>query len=146
MLKLRFGWGMTGNENLEDYMYFALLDPYQNSRYNFGIGQTLYLGAASTSFQANPLIKWEAAEMYNVGVDLDAFKNRLQLSVEYYVKNQEDMLVKKPISVIFGKKVGYGQTGKVDAWVNLAHVQNRGLKSMPFTKDGWCFTMKFLPI
>ncbi len=128
MLKLRFGWGMTGNENLEDYMYFALLDPYQNSRYNFGLGQTLYLGAASTSFQSNPLIKWEAAEMYNVGVDLDAFNNRVQFSVEYYIKDQEDMLVKKPISVIFGKKVGYGTTGKVDAWVNLAHVQNRGLE------------------
>jgi TonB-linked SusC/RagA family outer membrane protein len=126
MLKIRFGWGQTGNENLQDYQYFALMDPLKNSRYNFGINEDLWLGGASYSFQNNPLIKWEAAAMTNFGVDVNAFGNRIQFTGEYYIKNQKDMLVKRPISVVFGKFTEYGAGGTVGAWVNLAQVQNRG--------------------
>jgi len=126
MLKLRFGWGQTGNENLEDYQYFAVMNPKSDSRYIFGVNQDLWLAAASTSFQNNPEIKWEATEMTNIGVDLNAFGNQLQFTGEYFIKNQEDMLVKRPISTVFGKYVDYGAGGTVGAWVNLAKVQNRG--------------------
>ncbi len=128
MLKLRIGWGLTGNENLQDYQYFALIDPLRNSRYSFGLNQDLWLGGAATSFQENPYIKWEAAEMTNFGVDLNAFSNRLQFTAEYYIKNQKDMLVKKPISVAFGKYVAYGPTETIGAWTNLAKIQNRGFE------------------
>jgi TonB-linked SusC/RagA family outer membrane protein len=128
MLKIRFGWGQTGNENLQDYQYFALMDPLKNSRYNFGVNQDLWLGGASYSFQNNPLIKWEAAAMTNFGVDVSALGNKIQFTVEYYIKNQKDMLVKRPISVVFGKFTEYGSGGTVGAWVNLARVQNRGLE------------------
>ncbi len=128
MLKLRVGWGQTGNENLDDYMYFDLIDPLKNSRYIFGTNQDLWLGGAVTSFQSNPLIKWEAAEMTNIGADLNAFGNRLQVTAEYYIKNQNDMLVRKPISKVFGKYSEYGGDPDVGAWVNLAKVQNRGFE------------------
>lgn len=128
MLKLRFGWGVTGNENLSDYQYFALLDPPKNSRYIFGVNQDLWLGVAPTSYQPNPLIQWESANMTNFGVDLNAYGNRLQLTAEYYIKNQYNMLVSKPISVIFGKKTYDSETPKVGAWVNLSKIQNRGFE------------------
>jgi len=128
MLKLRVGWGATGNENLEDYQYFSLLDPPKNSRYIFGLDQDLWLGVAPTSFQPNPLIRWESANMTNVGVDLNAFGNRLQVTAEYYIKNQHGMLVSKPISVIFGKKTYDSETPKVGAWVNLSQIRNRGFE------------------
>jgi TonB-linked SusC/RagA family outer membrane protein len=128
MLKLRLGWGQTGNENIRDYEYFSQIDPLRNSRYIFGSNQDLYLGGAPTSYQANPMIKWEAAEMTNIGVDLNAFNNRLLLTAEYYVKNQNDMLVRKAISTTFGKYVFYGGAGDVGAWVNLGKVQNRGFE------------------
>ncbi len=128
MLKLRFGWGVTGNENLEDYQYLALLDPPKNSRYIFGVNQDLWLGVAPTSYQPNPLIRWESARMTNFGMDFNAFRNRLQITAEYYVKNQNSMLVSKPISVIFGKKTYESETPKVGAWVNLSKIQNRGFE------------------
>jgi TonB-linked SusC/RagA family outer membrane protein len=128
MLKIRFGWGQTGNENIRDYEYFSQIDPLRNSRYIFGTNQDLYLGGAPTSYQANPLIKWEAAEMTNFAVDLNAFNNRLLLTAEYYIKNQNDMLVKKAISTTFGKYVNYGGDPDVGAWVNLGKVQNRGFE------------------
>ena len=128
MLKLRFGWGKTGNENLDDYQYFAQMDPLRNSRYNFGVNQDLWLGGASTSYQENPYIKWEAAAMTNFGLDLNAFSNRLQFTAEYYIKKQNDMLVNKPISAAFGKYRVYGGAASVGAWTNLAEIQNRGFE------------------
>ncbi len=128
LLKVRAGWGQTGNENLLDYWYFALLDPPINSRYTFGVNQDLYLSSVATSFQSNPYIKWEAAEMINLGVDLNAFANRLQVTAEYYVKNQRDMLVQKSISTTFGKYVAYGPTTTVASWANIGRVQNRGFE------------------
>lgn len=129
MLKLRLGWGQTGNENLQDYWYINLLDPPQNSRYTFGVNQELYQAFASTSFQANPRIKWEATEMTNIGLDLNLFDNRVLFTSEYYIKNQDDMLVQAPISVVFGKRVNWG-TGAptVGSWVNIGKVQNKGFE------------------
>jgi len=128
MLKLRFGWGITGNENLEDYQYFYQIDPKVNSRYIFGENQDLYLAGAPTSYQANPLIKWEEARMTNFGVDLNAFSNRLQVTAEYYIKNQKDLLVQKPISRAFGKYTEYGGDPDVGAWANLSRIRNQGFE------------------
>lgn len=153
LLKLRLGWGQTGNENIGDYQYLDLMDPLQNSRYVFGDPQKVVLGGSITSFQANPKIKWEAAEMYNVGFDLNLFENKLQLTADYYVKNQNDMLVQVPISVIFGKRVNYGSgLATVGTWDNLGKVQNRGFEmnasyskkegSFTYTVSGNLTTMK----
>lgn len=128
MLKLRVGWGQTGNENINDYQYFAVIDAKRNSRYNFGDDQSLYLAGAPTSYQANPYVKWEAAEMTNIAIDLNAFGNRLIFNAEYYIKNQNDMLVNKSISTTFGKYVDYGAGGTVGAWVNIGKVRNTGFE------------------
>jgi hypothetical protein len=66
--------------------------------------------------------------MYNLGVDMNAFSNRLILTAEYYIKNQNDMLVKKPISTTFGKYTFYGGAADIGAWVNLGKIQNRGFE------------------
>ena len=129
MLKIRFGWGQTGNSNIPRFQYLELIDPFIHSRYNFGRDGTLHLGGAPITFQSSPQIQWEATEMTNFGLDLNMFNARIQFTAEYYIKNQDNMLVQKPISVIFGKRVNYG-TGwpTVGAWMNLARVQNRGLE------------------
>ena len=129
MMKLRFGWGQTGNSNIPRYQYLELIDPFIHSRYIFGRNQDLYLGGAPITFQSSRQIQWEATEMTNFGLDLNMFRAKVQFTAEYYIKNQDNMLVQKPISVIFGKRVNYG-TGwpTVGAWMNLARVQNRGLE------------------
>jgi TonB-dependent starch-binding outer membrane protein SusC len=129
MLKLRFGWGQTGNSNIPRYQYLELIDPFMHTRYTFGRDQVLYLGGAPITFQSSPLIQWEAAEMTNFGLDLYLFDAKVEFTAEYYIKNQDNMLVQKPISSFFGKRINYG-TGwpTVGAWMNLARVQNRGLE------------------
>ncbi len=129
MMKLRFGWGQTGNSNIPRYQYLELIDPYIHSRYNFGLNQDVFLGAAPLSFQSSPQIQWEATEMTNFGFDMNALDGKIQFTAEYYIKNQNNMLVSKPISVIFGKKKQYGtEQPTVGAWMNLARVQNRGVE------------------
>lgn len=129
MVKLRFGWGQTGNSNIPRYQYLDLIDPYIHSRYNFGDNQDLHLGGASITFQSSPMIQWEATEMTNFGLDAHLFRTKVEFTAEYYIKNQNNMLVQKPISAIFGKRVNYGPGWPtVGAWMNLAQVQNRGFE------------------
>lgn len=128
MMKVRFGWGQTGNSNIPRYQYLELIDPFVNSRYNFGRNSDLYLGGAPITFQASPQIQWEATEMTNFGLDIVMLDAKLQFTAEYYIKNQDNMLVEKPISVAFGKRVQWGGDQIIGAWMNLAKVQNRGLE------------------
>lgn len=128
ILKLRVGWGQTGNENLGDYMFNQTLDPKKNTRYTFGEGQDEYTAFMEFMSVGNPLIRWEATEMTNVGVDLVAFDNKLEFTAEYYVKNQKDMLVSRSISSIYGKLNNpHGFWPTTGAWVNLGSIRNQGM-------------------
>ena len=92
-LKLRAGYGTTGNSNIGAYNYaFQYSNP---TRYLYGI-QGLNSGA-NTGYGITALgdknAKWETIKMFNVGYDLTAFNNRLTSSFDFYIKNTSDMLV-----------------------------------------------------
>ncbi|HSM49539.1 MAG TPA: TonB-dependent receptor, partial [Draconibacterium sp.] len=89
----------------------------------FGVDQRLVPALNVVHSFGNPSIKWEAAEMYNFGTDINLFDNKLQLIAEYYLKNQNDLLVKAPVSAAYGRVSGAG-----DPWVNLGKIQNRGFE------------------
>lgn len=123
LLKLRFGWGNTGNSSVGSFQYMSLIDGFEQFSPVFGVDQRLVPALNVVHSFGNPSIKWEAAEMSNLGFDLNLFNNRIQLSTEYYIKNQDDLLVKIPMSAAFGRVSGAG-----DPWVNLGEIQNRGLE------------------
>ena len=123
MLKVRFGWGQTGNSNIGDFQYDDFLTGTDNFAPVFGYPQQLVPGTYVYYSFANPSIKWEAASMTNIGFDLNIFNNRLQASAEYYVKNQDDLLVTYEVPIIFGRS-GDGS----NPWVNAGKVQNRGFE------------------
>lgn len=123
MLKLRFGWGQTGNSNVGNFQYQSLIDNFTQFSPVFGTDQRLVPALNVVHSFGNPSIKWEAAEMTNIGVDLNMFNNKFQFSTEYYIKNQDDLLVKIPMSAAFGRVSGAG-----DPWVNLGEIQNRGFE------------------
>jgi TonB-linked SusC/RagA family outer membrane protein len=125
LLKLRAGWGITGNQNINPYQYYNFMTAPDYFRYTLGTGQTLVLGAGSYHMQPNENIKWEEARMTNIGLDLNMFDNRLQITAEYYNKNQVNMLVRQPLSVSMGK--ASGEKGwYASPWVNLGKVNNQG--------------------
>ncbi len=124
MLKLRVGWGLTGNSDIGNFNYDDFLSPPKDFSPVFGDPGTIHTGTYILASFANPLIKWESAEMFNFGFDLNAFNNKLQLSAEYYVKNQNDLLVKKDVSVAFGRA-----SSGVAPWANIGINQNRGFEA-----------------
>ena len=123
LLKLRVGWGKTGNENIGDYGFVDYIQAPRESRYVFGTDQhTVYGGTILRSF-GNEAIRWEAAQMTNIGLDLNAFKNSVQFTAEYYYKKQDDMLVKVDLPRVFGR-----QNPDANPWVNIGQINNTGFE------------------
>lgn len=135
MLKLRAGWGQTGNSNIGRFQYDDFLSAPTQFSPVFGYDQNIAVATYVLSSFANPVVQWEAASMLNIGVDANLFNNRLQASLEYYVKNQNDLLVKKPVSHVFGRASEPGFSEDAQPWLNVGEIQNRGFE-MVFSYRG----------
>ncbi len=136
MMKLRVGWGKTGNSRIGSFKYLNYIDQTTNFAPVFGNPSTLVPGTEIFYSFGNPAIKWEAANMLNIGTDVAVFNNKIQFSAEYYLKNQNDLLVQRPVSQIFGRS-GDGSS----PWVNLAKLQNRGFEfSLQYKQMEGAFT------
>lgn len=115
-LKLRGGYGVLGNQEIDNYQYSSTITTGIN--YPDGNGGLLQ-GAFPKNF-ANPDIKWEETAMTNVGIDFMAFNNRLSLTADYYVKNTKDILLTVPISISSG--------GANDPIRNAGKIRNNGFE------------------
>jgi len=123
LLKLRAGWGQTGNQNIRTSAALNLMDPPVNSQYVFGLEQKSYFGAQSYASTGNPDVHWEAAEMINAGIDFNILKNKWQFTAEYYYKKQEGMLVLVELPLVAGK-----QRTAARPWENIGEVVNKGFE------------------
>ncbi|GAA4453489.1 TonB-dependent receptor [Nibrella saemangeumensis] len=89
-LKLRAGWGQTGNtEGISPYQSLQLYGP-RGTYYNGSIGD--FLPGYGITQNANPDLKWEVVEQTNVGLDFQLFNSRLTGTLEVYNKLTRDML------------------------------------------------------
>ena len=122
MIKVRAGWGQTGNQNFPAYRDREFMDPLTHSRYVFGIPQTVYRGYQLYSSTGNPNLKWEASTMTNMGADFSFFRHKLEFSADYYIKNQKNMLVQQMLPLVVGR------LDVASPWVNLGEVQNKGFE------------------
>jgi len=130
MVKIKSGWGMTGNSNVVDFQYGEFLDNTSNFSPVFGVNQKVVPGMYLFYSFANPEIRWEAARTLNTGIEFSILNGKLEGSAEYYVKNQNDLLVRVPVSVIFGRS-----GDQSDPWVNAGKLQNRGFDFSVTLKD-----------
>lgn len=121
-LKLRLGWGQTGNSSIGGgFQYLDRITDATNFSPVFGDDQ--HIARAQYVFYglASKEIHWESAEMINFGLDVNLYKNRLQFNAEYYIKNNKDLLVALPVSYAFGRVDG-------NPWFNAGNIQNRGVE------------------
>ncbi|WP_082014158.1 TonB-dependent receptor [Flavobacterium sp. AED] len=126
--KLRASWGINGNDQIADYSY---LSSYVNntvgnvvefSDYNIdgtGIGTS---GGVLQSRQANPDLKWESTEQYNVGFDLGFFNERISLQSDFYIKTTNDLIL-RPIALSVN---GESQP----PLINAGSVSNKGFEAV----------------
>lgn len=111
LLKVRASWGMSGNDRIGDYAYMALLGSYNTSW-----GDAKVSGVAPGNL-ANQDLQWESTKSLNLGIDLSAFKNRVQINMDYYVNKTEDLLFKVTVPYT---------TGFDSYLTNIGSIENRG--------------------
>ena len=115
-LKLRVGYGVTGNQNIGNYAFLAT---YNTSVYPFnGTSQA----ALVSNTLSNPSIHWEEVRQANIGIDLSMFRSRLNFSLDAYIKNTHDMLVKATIPITSGFEDTF------TTYTNAGKVSNRGVE------------------
>ena len=122
-LKLRLGYGITGNQEIGNYSFSSSYNTYL---YNFN---NSYVSAVLPTVLPNPNVKWEGQEQYNAGFDLDLFNNRISLIVDGYVKNTNDMLVPMSVPVTSGYSDVYVPS------INAGKIQNKGFEVTLSTKN-----------
>ena len=87
-LKLRGSWGITGNTNISPYLSLAgfnVTQSFIDGPSNLAIGYV-------PSNLANPELKWEETNQYDFGLDFGFLKKRLNFSIDYYLKETQDLL------------------------------------------------------
>lgn len=135
MLKIRAGWGMTGNSSIGYFQYDDFLSDATQFSPVFGADQEIATATYILSSFANQIVEWEAASMINFGVDANLFGNKVQASAEYYIKNQDKLLVQKPVSHIFGRASESGYSDQAQPWLNVGEIQNRGFEFILSYRD-----------
>lgn len=89
-LKLRAGWGQTGNsEGINPYTSTQLYGQ-KGTYYDGNVGD--FLPGYGITQNANPNLKWEVVGQTNIGIDFQMFSSRFSGSIEYYNKLTKDML------------------------------------------------------
>ena len=128
-LKLRLGWGKTGQQDIGDDHLYDYMPKYSQSSalttmipWGNGYIQTLAPGAY------NKNIKWETTETWNVGLDFGFLNGRINGSVDAYLRKTYDLLnyVTVPMGTNFSNRV----------FSNVGDMENKGLE----------FSLNFIPI
>jgi TonB-linked SusC/RagA family outer membrane protein len=115
--KLRGSWGISGNDRIGNYIFAQTYNP--GIDYVLGDDATV-VGVALTSL-ANPSIRWEETEQFEIGMDLSLFKNKVEINANYFNRNSKDILYTNfPIPNTLGVTNLQAQ--------NAASMINRGLE------------------
>ena len=122
-LKLRLGYGVTGNQEIGNY---AFSSNYNTYLYNFNGN---FVSAAIPTVLPNSNVKWESQEQYNIGLDASLFNERVSLTLDAYIKNTNDMLVPQSVPVTSGYSDIYVP------YINAGKIRNKGIELVINTKN-----------
>ena len=117
-LKLRTSYGISGNDQIANFAYRALLNGEGVYVFDDIITAGVAIGTA-----ANPDLKWETTRQLNIGVDLQLF-NSFDITANYFIKNTNDLLFSPNVSALIGS---YGPGGYPPI-VNAGNVSNKGFE------------------
>ena len=116
-LKLKASWGLTGNDNIGNYIF----DQTYNTGLDYFLGTNTVVAAVAVTRLANPNITWESVEQYDLGLDAGFFRNKLTLGLDYFKRLSSDILYTN-----FPLPATLGVTNL--AAKNSASMQNTGLE------------------
>lgn len=111
--KLRLTAGTTGNQEIGNYLSLASMGSV-----NYSFGGTLQTGLAPTRL-ANPDLKWEKTDQYNVGLDLSLLNRKVNFVFDVYYKKTKDLLINVPVPLT---------SGYATVLQNIGGVENKGIE------------------
>lgn len=117
-LKVRVGWGITGQQDIgSDYPYLARYTPGQITA-QYQLGDKFYYTLRPEGYDAN--IKWESTTTTNFALDYGFFKSRVYGSIDFYNKDTKDLLstVNIPIGSNFTNRI----------LTNVGSMNNKGVE------------------
>lgn len=94
-LKLRAGWGKTGQQNGIDDFYYAPLYTLGDSYAQYPFGNTYYTTTRPNKY--NPDLTWEKTTTWNGGIDFSGFRGRFSVNLDGYYRKTTDLLATVPI-------------------------------------------------
>ena len=136
-LKLRLGYGITGQQNINsgDYPYLAVYETNKDGAYYPILGE----GATYRPNAYNPDLKWEKTTTYNVGLDFGFLNNRINGAVDYYYRKTTDLL-----NSVF---VSAGTNFKNKVLSNVGSLENSGIEfsinAKPVVTTDWTWDLGF---
>ncbi len=111
-MKLRTSWGKNGNESIGGFGYVALTASGNN--YVFGTGDGVIAVGTKPSGLANPDLEWEESIQTDVGLDVELFNHSLSLSMDYFYKKTDGMLMTMSIPSYVGEAKPTGNVGEME--------------------------------
>ena len=146
-LRLRAGWGQTGNQEISNEAIYALYlanyaggDPTWNTSFGTaydisGAGRGLLNSGFIAIQSKNDNLKWETTTQTNLGLDFGLFNQKLTGSVDLYKKYTKDILVLPPYLAIIGEGG--------ERWINGASMENKGIEVSLSYQNTTNFDLKY---
>lgn len=117
-MKMRMSYGVSGNDQIDNFAYRGLLNGEGVYVFNDIITQGVAIGRAS-----NPDLKWETTRQFNAGLDMTIGRD-FDITLNYFMKNTNDLLFQPQVSALMGT---FGP-GSYPPIVNAGNVSNSGVE------------------
>ena len=120
-LKFRASLGTTGSQEIGLYNSLSRLG---STVATLGADEARNIGFVPVALE-NPDLKWEVTEQLDVGMDLGLFDQRLEFTLDYYVKNTSDLLARVPLGI---------SSGFENVLLNFGSIRNQGFEASVFAR------------
>ncbi|MEP6927912.1 MAG: TonB-dependent receptor [Ginsengibacter sp.] len=126
-VKIRVGYGQVGNQAVPNYLYGSALTPFPT-----GLGTGFNIDKI-----ANPNLTWETAVQTDIGLDFSLFKNRIDVSFDYFNKSSKKFLFQAALpAFLLGQPAEYSGLGVISPpYINGGQLTNKGFEFTLNTKN-----------
>lgn len=122
-LKLRAGYGKTGNQEIDPNAAYTIYRPsVEYANYNFSGDNSTPASGYILDRWGNDEVKWETTIQSNFGVDLGLMNGRVEMTADYFIKETDGMLLNPPLMSVWGEGAA--------PWINTGKMENSGLETM----------------
>ncbi len=119
-LKIRVGYGVSGTASISEYSSLSTLEQSY-----YGLGGTTLTSYFYSQNVANLNLGWEKSKTTNIGIDAGFFNGRIDLTLDYYITNTDDVIWSKNLPVTNG---GYTSSDYYNTYMNICKTKNTGIE------------------